>query len=431
MRYQWRDIPALLRNPIGRRQFASGVYYRAWPLLFRLAVLYRHTFLRNTSMVAVVGSFGKTTTARALATVLIGKTRSRTELNAWSYVAGAVLRTRPFRRHGVIEVGIEHAGEMAQYARLIRPNAAVVTSIGSEHNRSLGSLEITRREKSEMVRIIPASGVAVLNGDDPNIRWMMNRTKAHVVTFGFDPKHDVSASDVTLDWPRGTWFRLHAAGETREMHVRLMGRTMVYPILAAVAATLSEGFSLDEILPKLEALPPTPGRLEPVEVSNGAMILRDDFKSSLETIEVALDLFSQVGAQRRIVVLGDISEPMGSQGPIYRHIGERIARIASRAIFVGGGFQPYASGAVRGGLPRDSVTNAGRSVLKALEAVQSVLCPGDAVLIKGRNTQRLDRIALALSGKTVRCDISYCDVIPRCQNCPMLERGWKGSRIVT
>jgi UDP-N-acetylmuramoyl-tripeptide--D-alanyl-D-alanine ligase len=430
MRYKWRDIPTLLRSPIGRWQFANGVYYRAFPLLSRLAILHRQTFLSNTSMVAVVGSFGKTTTARALASVLIGKIRSNIEHNAWSHVAGSVLGIRPFHHHGVIEVGIERPCEMAQYARMIHPNMTIVTSIGSEHNRSLKTLEVTRAEKSEMIRILPASGVAVLNGDDPNVRWMESQTKARVVTFGLDQKDDIWASDVTLDWPRGTWFRLHAAGETRDLHVRLVGRIMVYPILAAVAAALSEGLSLDQILPRLETLPPTPGRLEPIQLSNGVMILRDDYKSSLETIEVALDLFSQIGTQRRIVVLGDVSEPPGSQGPIYRHIGERIAKIASRAFFVGGGFQPYASGAVREGLSRDLLMNAGRSVLKAVEAIQSVLCPGDAVLIKGRNTQRLDRITLALSGRKVRCDIRYCDVIPRCQHCPMLERGWKGLRVV-
>jgi UDP-N-acetylmuramyl pentapeptide synthase len=205
---------------------------------------------------------------------------------------------------------------------------------------------------------------------------------------------------------------------------------MVYPILAAVAVSLAEGFALDQVIPALEALPPTPGRLEPIQLANGVIILRDDFKSALETIEAALEVLSEIPAQRRIAVLGDVEEPPGSQGPIYRQIGERIAKIASYAIFIGGNYQPYAAGAVRGGLPRDVLINARRSVLKAVEVLREGLGPGDVVLIKGRTNQRLERIAFALAGKKVKCNISFCDMKVRCENCPMLERGWEDLKTV-
>jgi UDP-N-acetylmuramyl pentapeptide synthase len=205
---------------------------------------------------------------------------------------------------------------------------------------------------------------------------------------------------------------------------------MVYPILAAIATALAKGFSLEQILPPLEKLSPTPGRLEPIQLANGAVILRDDFKSPLETIHAALDLFSEVPAKRRMVVLGDVSEPPGSQGPIYREIGERIASIVSRAIFIGGSFQRYAAGAKRGGLPSSSMMDAGKSVLKAVELLRKELRPGDAVLIKGRDTQCLARIRLGLIGKKVRCDIDFCDTrAVYCETCPILERGSDGQRV--
>jgi UDP-N-acetylmuramoyl-tripeptide--D-alanyl-D-alanine ligase len=161
------------------------------------------------------------------------------------------------------------------------------------------------------------------------------------------------------------------------------------------------------------------------------LILCDDFKSSLETIHAALDLFSQIPAERRMVVLGDVSEPPGSQGPIYREIGERIATIASRAIFIGGNFQRYAAGVRRGGLPSSSMMDAERSVLKAVELLREDLRPGDVVLIKGRDTQRLDRITLALIGRTVCCNIDFCDTrAVRCGTCPNLERGYEGQRMI-
>jgi UDP-N-acetylmuramoyl-tripeptide--D-alanyl-D-alanine ligase len=398
----------------------------------RFANLYRRTFARHARVVTVVGSFGKTTTTRALMAIL-GVIPRHGYANALSAVAQAVFSIRLGDRHAVIEVGIEKPGEMAPYAHMVQPNITVVTSIGSEHNTSLGTLEMTREEKAEMVRIVSPSGLVVLNGDDPNVRWMRGQTQAKVITYGFENPNDVWASDVSLeDWPNGTRFTLHAGGETRDFHIRLIGRPMIYPILAAVAVALAEGFTLSQIQPGLEALSPTPGRLEPVLLRNGAMILRDDYKSALETVEAALDVLAEIPAKRRIVVLGQVTEPPGEQGPIYRHLGERIGSIASRAIFICDRRDSACSaGATAAGMPRSAIVKTGRDLFKAIEALQGDLGPGDAVLIKGRITERLDRIALALMGRTVNCRIDSCRTrIVRCDRCPMLECGWDQSRRV-
>jgi UDP-N-acetylmuramoyl-tripeptide--D-alanyl-D-alanine ligase len=313
---------------------------------------------------------------------------------------------------------------------MIRPDLVVVTSIGSEHNRSLPTLEATREEKSEMVRALSDSGIAILNGDDPNVLWMKSQTRARTITFGIDETNDISARSIALDWPNGTRFRLHADGETRDIRIRLLGKHMVYSTLAAIAVSLAEGLTLDQVIPKLEAMPPTPGRMQIIPVANAAFILRDDFKSPLETIDAALDVLSEIPAQRRIIILGDVEGPPEGKNKIYRQVGERIGKIASRAIFIGGdSCRNYSRGAKRIGLPSEEVTHIQGNVLKAAELLREEIRPGDVVLIKGRSTQRLDRVALSLMGRTVRCGISYCNVKVRCENCPMLERGWSGQKV--
>jgi UDP-N-acetylmuramoyl-tripeptide--D-alanyl-D-alanine ligase len=174
----------------------------------------------------------------------------------------------------------------------------------------------------------------------------------------------------------------------------------------------------------LEAMPPRRGRLQLEPLPNGAWLVRDDFKSSVETIDAALDVLAELPG-RRIVVIGSVSEPPGSQGPIYRRLGERLGEVASRVIVVSSEFQRYAAGARAGGLPRSALVDARRDVRAAWEAVRADLQPGDVVLVKGRDTERLDRVGLALQGRDVRCAIDFCDLRGiRCEECPKLETGW-------
>jgi UDP-N-acetylmuramoyl-tripeptide--D-alanyl-D-alanine ligase len=399
-----------------------------------LAVLYRRTITREVCLVTVVGSYGKSTTTRSVVAALgdLMRNPERLDGNDRAGVARLILRLRPDDRCVVMEVGIDAKGQMAPMARTVRPDITVVTTVGSEHNRSLGTLETTRDEKADMVRALSPSGLAVLNGDDPNVLWMRGQTRANVITYGTGDDNDIRASDIRLDWPQGMRFRVHARGETRELRTRLIGRHMVYPVLAAVAVALAKGCSLDECAPRLEGLGPTPGRMHLQRLDNGAVLVCDYYKSSYETVVAALDVLSEIPASRRLVVLGEVSEPPGSQGPIYRGLGERIAQIASRAIFVGHNFQRYKAGATRGGMPASALTDAGYSVLDAVEALRDDLGPGDVVLIKGRDTQRLDRVALALAGRNVGCTIPVCGLKhTRCDQCPMLESGWQGIPVVT
>jgi UDP-N-acetylmuramyl pentapeptide synthase len=432
MRRRLQDLPALLRTPIGRAQLISRLWYYPWPVLMFFAGAYRRTCLRRTRLIAVVGSFGKSTTTRAVLTALDRPIHPRFNYNSWSSLARAVFRIRSRDRHAVLEVGIGAPGQMAGYARTLRPDLTVVTSVGSEHNRSFETLENTRSEKSRMVQALPPSGVAVLNGDDPNVLWMKSRTSARVVTFGFQPENDVHAADLVLDWPHGMRFTLRAGGETRLVHIRLVGKHMVYPILAAVAVSLVEGVALDHMIPALEKMGPTRSRMEAIPLANGAWLIRDEYKSALETIDAALEVFAHIPARRRIAVLGEVAEPVGSQGVLYRTLGANVAKAVRRAIFIGMGktWRSFASGARGAGLARGAIPHAGQSVLEALEGLRDI-GPGDVVLVKGRDTQRLARISLALQGRAVRCDIPRCHAPVDCDDCPMLERGWNDARVVT
>jgi len=423
MHYKLRDIPTLLRSHYGRRHLLFSVIINLRPVLVKLAGYYRRLIIRNTRIIAVVGSFGKTTTTRAVSAVLFSESDPIINKNPESYVALKILKMNPGASHGVFEIGIDRPGKMTLFSWMVKPEVTIVTTIGSEHNRSLGSLENTRNEKANMVRMLPKTGTAILNGDDPHVLWMAGMTDARKITFGLNKTNDIYASEIKLDWPDGTRFKLHVNGSIHPMRIRLIGRYMVYSVLAAISVALNEGLDLKQIIPLLEALAPTPGRMQPVKISSGTIILRDDYKSTLETIHAALDVLSEVPAKRRIVILGDVSEPPGSQGPIYRGLGERMAQIASLAIFITDKkcFERYRAGLLKGGFPRSSIVYAQDSPLKAASYLQGTLGLDDVILLKGRDNQRLERVALALMGKTVQCERDICYLKSgRCEDCSKL-----------
>ena len=189
---------------------------------------------------------------------------------------------------------------------------------------------------------------------------------------------------------------------------------------------------LAEALARLAALPPTPGRLQAVALGNGATLLRDDYKSPVETIDAAIDVLEQIPARRRIVLLGEISEPPNPQHATYRRIGERVGRVAAHFLVVGTMIKDYRPGARAGGMDPARVVPAGDTPRVVAATLAALLEPGDVVLVKGRDTQRLARVCLILQGRRVGCEIRSCHLRTiTCDECPMLERGWEAHRVVT
>jgi UDP-N-acetylmuramoyl-tripeptide--D-alanyl-D-alanine ligase len=388
---------------------------------------YRATLIRRTRFAVVVGSYGKTTTARALSLALTGRIHRHLQNNSGAWPALAVLRTPPGARYAVAEVGISGPGQMAPHARVMRPDIVVVTSIGTEHHSSLGTLENTRAEKAVMIEALDRDGLAVLNGDDPNVMWMRDRTSARIVTFGQSPQSDVRVVDSRLDWPHGTRLTVMCGEDRVELRTRLLGSHTQSAVVAALAVAWAEGLPLPEAAQRLEALEPMPFRLQLVPLDSGAHLIRDEIKSSYETMEVALDVLAQIPANRRICVFGNISEPPGSQGPVYRELGAKIAETTDLAVLVveKANLQRYAAGATRAGMARESILHVDRDVGEAIRLLHRILEPGDVVLVKGRDTERLHRISLGLMGRKIGCEVKFCQLkLVDCDFCTHLAAGW-------
>jgi len=421
-----REVPILLRSPAGRWTLWHHATFYAWPVLSTAARFYRRTVVARVPLVAVVGSLGKSTTAACVSTILGLAPAAHPELNGWSWVALSVLRTRQGQRAQVIEVGIDGPGQMRRHADIIRPDLVVVTSITAEHNRSLPSLHVTRQEKAQMVRRLGSSGVAVLNGDDANVRWMAGQTRGRVVWFGLGADNDVRAVKLEVDWPHGTVFTLQARGQVRRVRIPLLGVPGVQAVLAAIAVALEMGQDLDETLRALVAVKPVSGRLCPVMLPSGALLISDEKNSSEDSITAGLAALAELLARRRVLVMGEIFEPQEKAGPLYRSIGERVGHVADLAVFLVGRKRasPLRAGAAAAGMAPTQMHLFGHDLGRAIAFLGSELRRGDVVLLKGRGTEHLERITLGLQGRDVRCTLSLCKVPEmRCDRCPQLGIG--------
>lgn len=372
---------------------------------------------------AVIGSLGKTTAGRAIAAALDCHDRSFSHNSFSSNLAGNVLRVRPWDKHTAIEVSISAPGQMLKYAKMVRPNIVVVTSVKSDHNGSFATLLETRKEKVQMVSFLPKDGIAILNGDDENVRWMATQTKARIVTFGMSTGNDIRATKVDLNDDGSTNIEVQIAGVTHHFHNPLVGEHMAYPALAAVAVAHVEKMEMAAVFSRLAKVRTAISRMEWVMLPNGIRVLDDSFKSTQESIDTVLDTFAKIPAKRKIVVMGRIEEPIGKARDRYRELGTRLARFSDFLLCVGGNeLTSMRAAAVAAGMDASTIKILGSRIEGAAEWLQSILQPGDVVLIKGALPQMLRRILLQLMGKKVSCNLSYCTIKARsCDECPLLN----------
>jgi len=415
---------ALLKDRTGRSELSFRSLHRLWPVLRPLAGFYRRHFLRKVKIVAVIGSLGKTTTTDAVRAALGLPPNTGFQSNAYSQLALKVLRTSPHQKHEVIETGISAPGQMRQFARMLRPDIVIVTSIASEHIGIMGTIETTIREKSFMLEGLRPEDLVILNGDDENVSHMQKATSARAVHFGFGPGAGCRCIESGLRWPDGMHMKLDFEGESIRMQTSVFGRRLLYPLMAAFCAGRELGISLDAIRSRLETFRSPSGRMNVIRLENGAFLIRDDYKSTYESIEPALRLFKSVPAGRRILVMGDsIEMPLPWQESCH-YTGERIAEAADLVFFIGDMGEEFAKGAVRAGMDKDRIFITGGSWKTAFNMLPADIGDSDIILVKGIAFQRLQRFSLALTGEDIECERTWCEVRSvRCEQCTWKKDG--------
>jgi UDP-N-acetylmuramoyl-tripeptide--D-alanyl-D-alanine ligase len=339
------------------------------------------------TVVAVTGSAGKTTTKDAVADLLSGEIptgRTGGNFNNHVGVPLSILRLPDGVRTAVLEMGMNHAGEIRALARIARPEIGVVTNVGHAHIEAFDSIDAVARAKRELIEELPADGVAVLNADDPRVARFAEVHPGRSVTFGLSDGARVRAECVAENG-NGTRFLVNGV----EFETPLRGRHAVLNFTAAIAVAGVFGIPPERLRDAVREFGPGRMRGERIE-REGMVIWNDCYNSNPDAARSMLDVLGNTPARRRIAVLGEMLELGWAAEALHREVGRYAAGRADIVIGVRGEARRIVEGALAAGLDAarafyfDDPADAGKFA-------REIAASGDALLFKGSRGVRVER----------------------------------------
>jgi UDP-N-acetylmuramoyl-tripeptide--D-alanyl-D-alanine ligase len=342
-------------------------------------------------VVAITGSAGKTTTKEAIAAALGAKFRvlkTQGNLNNAFGLPLQLLRLEPEDEVAVIEMGMNHAGEIAALARIATPDWGVVSNVGTAHieNFEDGQAGIAHA-KFELVAALPSNGVVFLNCADPYVSQFGRDFSGRAVYFGSGPCADPQILSTTEDLD-GLHIRFRAGQQESSFTLHLLGEHNAANAMAGLAVALEAGVELEAATAALETLTAGDKRGEILAIG-GATILNDCYNSNPEALRSMIrTLAARPTEGRRILIAGEMLE-LGAEGPALHAACGRAAAEAGidRVVGVGGNAEHLASAACSGGVASIFLANAEA----AGQWMTTHLRPGDLILLKGSRGVHLER----------------------------------------
>lgn len=348
-------------------------------------------------VVGVTGSSGKTTTKQILAAVFAARgpvLATEGNLNNHIGVPLTLLRLRAEHRTAIIEMGANHGGEIALLAALARPDVGIVTQAGDAHLEGFGSRDGVAHAKGEMFSALHG-GVAVINADDVYAPlWRGLAADASRLSFGFSETADVRASDlvgVPEQAPEATEFTLHAPAGSQRVTLPLPGRHNVANALAAAAAGIALGLSLEEIGAGLGRVAPVAGRLAWSRTREGARLLDDSYNANPTSLRAALALLAGLPGERRLV-LGEMRELGADAVELHEEAGRAARALGIERLYTLGALARHAANGF------GTRAQAFEQLEPLVEALREDLGPDVTVLVKGSRGARMERVITLLTG---------------------------------
>lgn len=340
-------------------------------------------------VVCVTGSAGKTTTKDAIASLLSVQFKTGRTIGNYNNQYGlplSILRLPDDCRAAVLELGMNHEGEIRDLAGVAKPQVGVVTNVGWAHTEFFADgIDGVARAKRELIEALPADGTAVLNADDERVREFRGVHSGRSVLFGISEAAEVRAENLEL-CPEVSRFRCLGV----DFETPLTGRHGVSNVLAAIAVAYGLGISPERLRDAVRNLLPGKMRGERTE-RGGITVFNDCYNANPEATRSMLELLRGTPARRRIAVLGEMLELGREAGTLHRDIGRFTAELGINALVgIRGAARFMVEEAREAGLS-GSAAYFFETAEEAGEFLRTNMAPGDAILFKGSRGVQVEK----------------------------------------
>ncbi|MBE5853127.1 MAG: UDP-N-acetylmuramoyl-tripeptide--D-alanyl-D-alanine ligase [Lachnospiraceae bacterium] len=355
-----------------------------------MAEFYRNTL--DIPLIGITGSVGKTSTKECIASVLAQKYNVHKTEGNFNNEIGVPLTLLKIRDHhevAVLEMGINHFGEMHRLSKMVKPDIVVMTNIGQCHLEFLGSRDGILQAKSEIFDYLQEDGTVILNGDDDKLSTIEHVNKKTPVMFGIGQKNALYADELTSKGLFGTQMKIHVSREAEtefpELYeeafyadMPLPGEHMVYNALAATAVGLTLGLTTEEIAAGIEVVQPTGGRSNIIKCADKVLI-DDCYNANPVSMCAAIDLLA-LADTRKVAILGDMYELGEDELRLHANVGRyAVEKGIDVLVCVGEMSKAMAEEALK---VRDEAIKYYSSKQELFADIQNVIEAGDTILIK-------------------------------------------------
>lgn len=355
--------------------------------LQKLAANYRERL--KCHVVGITGSNGKTSTKDFAAAVFASERaviKTQGNLNNHIGLPLSVLSIDDSHEVAILEMGMNHAGEIAPLAAIAQPHVAIITNIGTAHIEFLKTRDAIAAEKSELAKAVAKDGVVILNANDAYTPEIAKLCRARVVTAGIDVG-DVVATDLFTE-TNGTIFKISFESQSIQAFLPIPGQHMVANAVLAVAAGLTSGISLQAAVDALAKCELTSGRLQSKDIG-GIRFIDDTYNANPDSMLAALITLNDVETSgKRIAVLGAMGELGEFAEEGHRKVGA-ATKVVDLLITVGDTAEWIADEAEKSGTAQVIRV---ADTAQASAALLSLLKPGDCVLVKGSRSARMEQV---------------------------------------
>lgn len=343
--------------------------------------------LYNIPVIAVTGSVGKTSTKDIITSVVKQKYKTKyTQGNLNNHI-GLPMTILEMEDHEalVIEMGMNHFGEIDYLSSIAKPTIAVITNIGTSHIGILGSRENILKAKLEILNNLKNNGTVIINNDNDLLnKWAKEDKNYNKFTFGIDEISDIMPYNIEIKDTCSS-YKIKINNSEYDIIVPVSGKHFIYNSLAAIEVGLSLGIEVNEIIIGIREFKLTKKRMEIEKLENNITIINDSYNASYDSIKAALEYLNTIDGNRKIAVLGDVLEAGEFSEKIHLDIGKEVAKNKINILITEGKYAKYiANQAITDGIDKKDVYEFKTNNDIAL-FLKEKLKYGDIVLLKASN----------------------------------------------